>query len=164
METKKDVESIQEIASPEIDYAAEYAKVLTEIQSVTAEKEKALKDKDIYKKGLLGLKGKLPDDETEGSISDLIDKKVEEKLYIKREAELRARESDLVKQALAKNKELALALKNNKISMGTTSSSEGMQSNNDNVLSPEQIAELKSRGWDEKKIAAFKKNLNRNPK
>jgi len=59
-----------------------------------------------------------------------------------------------------KQSEMATALKN-RAGLGASglgSSTEGQQVS-DNVLSTDQLADLKSKGWDDKKIERFKKNL-----
>ncbi len=64
------------------------------------------------------------------------------------------------KTILKTNKEMAVAL-NNRQGLSTTgqgSSTEGMEVK-DNFLSKEQLADLKARGWDDKKIQRFKDNL-----
>ncbi len=67
------------------------------------------------------------------------------------------------KKAIQKRQtELTTALQNRSGlgASGLGSSTEGQQVS-DNILSADQIADLKSRGWDDKKIATFKKNLRR---
>ncbi len=59
-------------------------------------------------------------------------------------------------------REMATALKN-RAGLGASglgSSTEG-QTVGDNILSADQVTDLKSRGWDDKKIERFKKNLRR---
>lgn len=58
------------------------------------------------------------------------------------------------------NKEMVVALTNRQglSTSGQGSSTEGMEVK-DNLLSKEQIAALKARGWDDKKIQRFKDNL-----
>jgi len=66
------------------------------------------------------------------------------------------------KAILQKQKEMATALQN-RAGLGATglgASTEG-QSVPDNILSADQLKDLKARGWDDKKIERFKKNLRR---
>lgn len=67
------------------------------------------------------------------------------------------------KKAIQKKQtEMATALQN-RAGLGASglgSSTEG-QIVPDNILSADQLADLKARGWDDKKITAFKKNLRR---
>jgi len=61
-----------------------------------------------------------------------------------------------------KNSEMATALQN-RAGLGASglgSSTEG-QAVPDNILSADQLTELKAKGWDDKKIARFKANLRR---
>lgn len=154
MENNKEVDGTQN-ASSEIDYATEYEKLLQENVKIAS-------DRDNYKTGLLKAKGKIPSDEEENDMEARITARVKSELLSAKEADIQARKDELVKQSFAKVKELSLALKNPKGSPGQTSSTEGMTSRTDNTLSPDQIATLKAKGWDDKKIELFKKNLSKN--
>jgi hypothetical protein len=73
-----------------------------------------------------------------------------------------AREQDtLIKTVLKENKELKLAHsnKNNTPPATTGSSTETTSVVRDSSISPDQLAYFKSKGWDDKKIAIYKKNL-----
>jgi hypothetical protein len=143
---------------PEVDYEAELQKKDAEIAKVREEKEN-------YRKGMLKAKGKLPEEDDNSSEEDLdakIDRKVQERLLATRESQVQAEKDALVMSLAKKNKELALALKNR----GQISTSSGQGSNQekpegrvDNTLSNDQINALKAKGWDDKKIDEFKKNL-----
>ncbi len=66
------------------------------------------------------------------------------------------------KNILKKQSEMATALKNRQ-GLGATglgSSTEG-QAVSDNILSADQLADLKAKGWDDKKIERYKQNLRR---
>ncbi len=66
------------------------------------------------------------------------------------------------KAILKKQSELALALKNRAGlgASGTGASTEG-QTVADNILSADQLRDLKAKGWNDKKIERFKENLRR---
>ncbi len=150
-ETKKVVEGAQGATTEEVDYAAEYEKLL-------AENVKIASDRDNYRTGLLKAKGKIPNDD-EGELEERIAARVEEKFLSAKQAEIEAKKDEIVKNLARKNKELTLALKNNsKSSTGMTVGTEG-QAVHTSSLSPEQLANLKGRGWDDKKIKAFEQNL-----
>jgi len=143
---------------PEVDYEAELQKKDAEIAKVREEKEN-------YRRGMLKAKGKLPEEDDNSSEEDLdakIDRKVQERLLVSREAQVIAEKDALVLSLAKKNKELALALKNRGQVMNTS----GQGSNEDKpevkvekTLSQEQLNNLKAKGWSDKKIEAFKKNL-----
>lgn len=66
------------------------------------------------------------------------------------------------KSILKKQSEMAAAVKNRQQlgASGLGASTEG-QTVPDNILSKDQLADLKAKGWDDKKIDRFKKNLRR---
>jgi hypothetical protein len=144
----------------EVDYEAELAKKDAEIAQIRVEK-------DNYRKGLLKAKGKLHDEDDTSSNEDedidaKIDRKVQERLLSTREAQIQSEKDALVKASAKKIKELTLALKNR----GQISTTSGQGSNEDRqevktdkYFSPEQIADLKKRGWSDEKIETAKKNM-----
>lgn len=146
--------------STEVDYEAELAKANDKIVKLGQEKEN-------YRKGMLKAKGKLPDEDDNSSndgedIDSKVKRIVQEQLLDTKEAQALADRDNLVKDLAKRNKELTLALKNR----GQVTSTSGQGSNQDrpegkidNVLSNEQLTSLKAKGWDEKKIEEFKKNL-----
>lgn len=173
VETKIEVavpqqEKVESPVSTEVDYEALLAQKDSELQKVRDEKEN-------YRKGMLKAKGKIPEenqsdaDEPE-DLDTIIDRKVQEKLLSTKEAQIQAEKDAAYKAVLKRNKELEVALRNR----GQITSSAGVGSNQekpegkvDNVLSNDQIANLKAKGWDDKKIEEFKKNLtkvNQQPK
>lgn len=155
-------ETVVTPTTTEVDYEAQLAAKDAEIAQVRTEK-------DNYRKGLLKAKGKLPDEEDNSSNGDesedaRIARIVKEQLLSTREAQVIAEKEVLVQELAKKNKELTLALKNR----GQVSSTTGQGSNEDRaevktdrVLSPEQLNALKARGFNDKMIEDFKKNLNK---
>lgn len=147
----------------EVDYEAELAKKDAEIAKVRDEREN-------YKKGLLKAKGKLPDEDDnslndEEDIDSKVKRLVQEQLLETREAQTLAEKDVLVLNLAKKNKELTLALKNRaqvSSNSGQGSNQEKVESKSDNILSNDQLSSLKARGWDDKKIEEYKKNLVRN--
>ncbi len=143
----------------EVDYEAELAKKDAEIAKIAQEKEN-------YRRGMLKAKGKLPDeDDNSSNDEDLdakIDRKVQEKYLATREAQVIAEKDALILASAKKLKELTLALKNrNQVSSssGQGSNQDRQEVRTDSTLSEDQINSLRSKGWDDKKIEQFKKNL-----
>jgi hypothetical protein len=135
-----------------------------EYNKLIAENAKLSKERDNYKKGMLLAKGKIVENDEEHTslpLEEQIEKIVQEKLLATQEAQNLMKQKELVERALKENKELKLALANRKqvdnSSVGT-GSSEPIPVK-DNFLSPAQINDLKSKGWDDKKIELFRKNL-----
>lgn len=75
-----------------------------------------------------------------------------------------AREQDaIIQKALKENKELKLArLNKTDIPVSTSSSTETSTPVRDTLVTPEQMASFKAMGWDDAKIARYKKNLVKN--
>lgn len=143
----------------EVDYEAELAKKDAEIAKIAQEKEN-------YRRGMLKAKGKLPDEDDNSSNDEdmdaKIDRKVQERLLASREAQVIAEKDALVIASAKKIKELSLALKNrNQISASTGqgSNQDRQEVRTDSTLSDDQINSLHAKGWDDKKIELFKKNL-----
>lgn len=158
VETKAET-AVAQPENTEVDYEAELAKKDAEIAKIAQEKEN-------YRRGMLKAKGKLPDeDDNSSNDEDLdakIDRKVEERLLASREAQVLAEKDALVIASAKKIKELSLALKNrNQVSSssGQGSNQDRQEVRTDSTLSEDQINSLRSKGWDDKKIEAFKKNL-----
>lgn len=144
----------------EVDYEAELKKKDDEIIRIREVSEN-------YRKGMLKAKGKLPEEDDNSSEEDLdskIDRKVQEKLLASRESQLQGEKDKLIVDMAKKNKELILALKNRDQitdNSGSASNQDKPEVKVDKVLSSDQINALKAKGWDDKKIEEFKKNLNK---
>lgn len=159
----KGVETVVDAAptQPEVDYEAVLAQKDAELAKVREEK-------DNYRKGLLKAKGKIPDVSSDNDgIEDaesMTRRIVQETLLSTKEAQLQADKDNALKAVLKRNKELELALKNR--GQVTDTSSQGSnqekpEGKKDNTLSNEQLNGLKSKGWSDKKIEEFKKNLSK---
>ena len=148
------------IESTEVDYESKFAEKDAEIAQLAKEKEN-------YRKAYLkNSKTSVEDDNsTEGEdVDSKVKRLVHEELLRTKEAKAQAERDALVKDLAKKNKELTLALKNRAQVTSNTGQGSNQDKNEvktDSVLSNEQLASLKARGWDEKKIEAFKKNLNK---
>lgn len=132
--------------------AEQIAELATALKESMDREEKTSKDRDIYRDGLLNLKGK--------------DSKTEEKKEEEGAAEIKTTDTSselvgIVKMLLERNSELATAASNRSqiATVGQGGSSEAKVEVSDNLLSAAQLADLKARGWDDTKIALFKKNL-----
>ena len=128
------------------------------------EKSRLLEEKENYKKAYLKERRKkeefVSDDEVPMDEEDKLRKIAREEMSNSRLAEI-AREQDLIiKKALRENKELKLAnlnkTNNSPTSVGTHSESIPVTST---LITPEQMAYFKQRGWSEKDIERYKKNL-----
>ena len=127
------------------------------------EKRRLLEERENYKRAYLKERRKkgeeIIDEEDVLNDEDKLRKIAREEMSNSRLAEI-AREQDLIiKKALRENKELKLVNLNKNTppaSVGTHSESTSVTST---LITPEQMAEFKRRGWDEKDIERYKKNL-----
>ncbi len=74
-------------------------------------------------------------------------------------AEIAREQDEIIKKSLKENKELKLAMLNKKepgAAIGGHSEAPKVQ---DTLVTPEQMAYFKSKGWDDKKIENYKKNM-----
>lgn len=140
----------------------------TELEKQLAEKDaiisKLSTERENYKRGMLKAKGKIKDDtstDDEEDIDTKVSRLVKEQLIDSQYAIAQAEKDELIKKALARNKELETALKNRTQIASTENgaSSESKMSVKDNTLSADKIAKFKAMGWDDKKIELYKKNL-----
>ena len=131
--------------------------------ALEAEKARLLEEKDNYKNAYLKEKRKkegIIDDEDVLNDEDKLRKIAREEMSNSRQAEI-AREQDLIiKKALRENKELKLANLNKTnstpASVGTHSESIPVTST---IITPEQMAFFKQKGFSDKDIERYKKNL-----
>ena len=129
------------------------------IAQLEADKAKLIVESANYRVGMMKAKSKNTEDDEE-SEEDKIERIVNEKLADSKLADI-AREQDIIiKQALKENKELKLANMNKTTippaSMGTHSESTPVT---DTTITPEQMAAFKTKGWSDKDIERYKKNL-----
>lgn len=148
--------ALEEAGAPtELELKLEAQDIL--IKKLSAEKEN-------YRKGMLKAKGKVTKEEEEDEEEDLdtkVSRLVQEKL-LDTQIQVAQQEKDtLLKNALARNKELETAIKNRSqiATAGSGSSSESKFTVKDNTLSEEKLAKLKAMGWDDKKITRYKETL-----
>lgn len=118
-------------------------------------------ERNNYKMALLKEKGKKKpevfEDETE---DDKIQRIVDERIAASKIAQIDAEKESIYQKALKENKELKLAQLNKTTTppaaMGTHSESIAVT---DTMVTPEQMAVLKLKGWTDKDIERYKKNL-----
>lgn len=143
----------------EVDYEAVVSQLLDENKKLATEREN-------YRKGMLQAKGKTPKEaqatmETAEDLDAMIDRKVQEKMLGTQQVIAAQKLEETVKSMAKQLKEAKLALAN-KAGASTTvqpNGSSDLKPTTDNFFSPEKLAALKAKGWDDKKIEMFKKNL-----
>ena len=138
------------------------------LSQIEAEKNKALEEAANYKIAYLKEKRKAReevtyDDDPEETEQEKISRLVKEEVARQKVAQLDQEKENLLKQALKENKELKLANLNKTVQTppaGIGGHSEGT-SVRDTLVTPDQMAAFKSRGWSDKDIERYKKNLRR---
>ena len=137
---------------------------VAKIARLEQEKAKVIEERDNYREGMLKAKSKNKNpelDDSEESEEDRIRRLINEETANSRIADI-AREQDLfIKKLAQENKELKLAMTNKTTtstptSMGTHSESVAVKST---LITPEQLAAFKAKGWTDKDIERYKQNL-----
>lgn len=162
--TDEEKKAVEDKAAADAAVAA--AKEPSEIEKQLAEKDDKIKklteDRDNYRRGLLAKKGKNDKGEDiDLTVDEKIAAGIEEALLNSSIAKESAEKDDLIKKALARNKELETTIKN-RSQISTTESGSGNEIKivpKDPVLSDEKLKQFKAMGWDEKKIERYKENL-----
>lgn len=137
------------------------------LAQIEAEKNKALEEAANYKIAYLKEKKKAREeeayDEPEESEVDRVARLVREEVARQKVVQLDQEKEAILKQALKENKELKLAQLNGTVKTPLAAvggHSEGSPVR-DTKVTPEQLAAFKARGWTDKDIERYKKNLSR---
>lgn len=167
--TKEEEEAVKKDAEGAADQQKSESELLEEqIAAKDAEIVRLSTERDNYKKGMLKAKGKITTDDKEDDEDDeeedldtKIDRKIEERAIDTKLNQALSEKEALLKQGLARIKELETAIKNrSQISTaGAGSSTDTKMTAKDPILSQEKINYFKSLGWDDKKIERYKQNL-----
>lgn len=132
------------------------------MKALEEEKNKAIEEAANYKLAFLKAKGKSSSDDEEETEEERIARIVAENLAKNKVAQLDSEKERLLEQALKENKELKLAQLHGKkepsAAQGGHSEGPTVQST---LVTKEQEAAFKARGWTDKDIERYKKNLQR---
>ena len=130
------------------------------VSALEVEKARLIEQGANYKLAYLKEKSRRDDEEPEIEEDDKMRKVVREELANSRLAEIALEQDGLIKKALKENKELKLAQLNKAstppASVGTHSESQPVR---DTLITPDQMSAFKARGWSDKDIERYKKNL-----
>jgi len=137
------------------------------IAQLEADKAKLIEEGANWKLAALKNKGKVPkddsDEDDEETEAERVRRLVQEEISKSKIAQIDAEKDKVLKQALKENKELKLAHLNKttatpNATVGTHTETVTVQ---DTLVTPEQTAAFKARGWTDKDIERYKKNLQR---
>ncbi len=163
MDTTKPAVTTPQTAAP----VTEPAVVSTEdyeakVTALEAEKARLIEEGANWKLAALKAKGKLKESPDAQETDDEKTRRImREEIANSRLGQIDAEREALLKKALKENKELKLAQFNRTTTtpsgaIGTHSEGQKVQ---DTLITPEQLAAFKARGWDDKQIERYKKNL-----
>lgn len=134
------------------------------ITALEAEKARLIEEGANYKVAYLKERSKKQDydNSDDEDIEEKIRRVTAETLANSRLAEIAQEQDSLIKKALKENRELKLAQLNKTntppASVGTHSEGQTVQ---DTLVTPEQMSAFKARGWSDKDIEKYKRNLQR---
>lgn len=150
-ENKATETKVEPIATPVVeDYE-------TKVAQLEAEKTKFIEQRENYRKAEAKYKAKV--DDTDESEDDRIQRVVDERLAQSNLARITKEQDEIIAKALKENKELKLALANKPgVSASAGTHSEG-QKVMDTLVTSDQLAAFKAKGWNDKDIENYKKNL-----
>jgi len=153
--TETNVETIvppEKVTTPTDDAEARIA-------ALEAEKATLIQNEANYKIAYLKEKSKNKDPDPEETEEERIRRITREELSQTRISQIDKEKEDLLKKTLQENKELKLAqLNKTDIPASTTTHTEGPKVV-DTLITPDQMAAFKAKGWTEKDIERYKKNL-----
>jgi hypothetical protein len=149
--------AVQETVIPTVQTQEDYE---AKIAALDADKAKAIEEAANWKVAALKNKGKLPD--TDESEEERIARIVAEKLSTNKVEAIDTEKDALLKKMAKENKELKLAnLNKTNMPPASIGSHSEAQPVKDTVITQEQLDAFKKRGWTEKDIERYKKNLGR---
>lgn len=159
VETETPAAAPEQPTTPVVTSTEDYEAKIAQLE---ADKVKAIEEGANWKVAALKAKGKLPtesldeDDETQDEKMRRI---AREELAQTKVSAIDKEKEDLLVKLAKENKELKLANMNKTTvpaSMGTHSESIPVT---DTLVTPEQLSAFKARGWSDKDIETYKKNL-----
>lgn len=148
-------EKITSTSATQEDYEAR-------IKALEEAKAKATEEAANYKIAYLKAKNKDDDyDYSNETEDERIARIVQEKLAETKVAQINQEKEALLEKIIQENKELKLAQLNKKDTTTAQGSHTESQPVKDTLVTPEQLEDFKKRGWTDKDVERYKKNLRR---
>jgi hypothetical protein len=155
MDENKTTTEEETIVTPSEDLEAK-------VTALEAEKAKLIEESANYKVAYLKEKQKKENFNDEESEDDRMRRVASEVLTNSRLAEIAREQDAIIQKALKENKELKLAVSNKVTPPSSTgASNETTKVVKDTLITDEQMKAFQARGWTEKDIERYKKNLQR---
>lgn len=129
------------------------------IASLEAEKAKLTEEAANWKVAALKEKAKAKEEGVEPDEDERMANIARKALAESRLAEIAREQDDIIKKTIKENRELKLAALNRKEPSAAAGTHTEGPPVHDTTVTPEQMAAFKARGWDDKKIERYKKNL-----
>lgn len=149
---KTDTQPVSETPAPVVEDVEE------RLNRLEAEKNRLIEEAANYKLGMLKAKGKIKEDpEEEDERMEQIARKVIADSHL---AEITREQDAIIKKALKENRELKLAQLNR---ISTPPATVGTHTEvplvKDTMVTSDQLTAFKARGWSDKDIERYKRNL-----
>lgn len=159
MEVEK--KAIETIVPPIATEKVEVEDLEAKNASLEAEKAKLIEESANYRVAYLKEKSKKVETFEGESDDDKIRRIASETLSNSRLADIAREQDAIIKKALKENKELKLAYANKTDIPASQGSHNESQPVRDTLVTQEQLAAFKARGWSDKDVERYKKNLNK---
>lgn len=161
-ENKPAIEANAEAIAPQEKSLAPADDAEARVAALEAEKATILEREANYRLAYLKERKKNEPVDPDESEDDRIRRITREELAQNKVTQIDAEKENLLKKLARENKELKLAqLNKTDVPASTTSHSEG-QAVKDTLVTPDQEKGLRAKGWDDKMIERYKKNLLKN--
>ncbi len=145
-------------AAPEIAKTATVDDYEAKVATLEAEKAKLIEENANWKLATLKAKGKIREENTDETEEERFRRIAREEAVNVKISNLDAEKEALLRKALKENSELKKAFSGQNpylASVGTHNESPQVQ---DTLVTPEQLAAFKARGWNDKDIERYKKS------
>ncbi len=147
------------IPSAEVKPAETQTEAEAKIAALEAEKATILEREANYKVAYLKEKKKNEELDPNETDEERMRRIAREELAQTRITQIDSEKEDLLKKTLKENKELKLAQLNKTPVPVSTGTHTEFQSVTDTLVTPEQLSAFKAKGWTDKDIERYKKNL-----
>lgn len=161
MDTTKPTVNTTETAVPQnVPAVAPTEDLEAKVSILEAEKARLIEETSNWKLAALKAKGKKTIEEPVAEEDDdKMRRLMREEIANSRLAEINREQDVIIKKALKENKELKLAQLNRTTAPTTIGTSTEAQKVQDTLVTTEQVAAFKARGWTDKDIERYKKNF-----
>lgn len=161
MENNTTETNAQPIVTEETPIETKVEDYEAKVAALEAEKTRLVEESANYKMAYFKEKSKRKEnfEDDEDDLDAKIERTVQEKLKQSRLAEIAFEQDAIIKKALKENKELKLAQLNKTVIPASTGTHTENQEVKSTLITPEQLAAFKAKGWSDKDIERYKKNL-----